>query len=147
MDTKVEHRDGVYVVSLAGQLDFESADALRAQCRRAFPAKKVIFNLQELNFVGSSGLTPFLELLGEMKKNLGKDVKLCAVNRDFLRLFEGGDLAQIEVYENEDKAHNAFIFSQFIASLGEKGNTADGAVRRVRSFGMDGEYHMEEDGE
>jgi anti-anti-sigma factor len=146
MEAKVESRDGIYVVSLAGQLDFESADALRNNCRQMFSDKKVIFNLEALNFVGSSGLTPFLDLLKDMKKNLGKNVKICAAQKDFVRLFEtGGDLSQIEIYESEEKAHNAFIFAQFMTEAEKRAKGPEGVIRRVKSFGLD--YPMEEDGE
>lgn len=145
MEAKVESRDGIYVVSLAGQLDFESADALRSRCRQIFTDKKVIFNLEALNFVGSSGLTPFLDLLKDMKKALGHNVKICAAQKDFVRLFETGDLSQIEVYESEEKAHNAFIFAQFMKEAERRKQSPDGIIRRVQSFGLD--YPMEEDGE
>lgn len=145
MEAKVDQRDGIFVVSLAGQLDFESADALRNRCKQIFTDKKVIFNLEALNFVGSSGLTPFLDLLRDMKKSLGKNVKICSPQKDFVRLFETGDLSQIEVYENEEKAHNAFVFAQFMSEAQRRAQSADGVIRKVKSFGID--YPLEEDGE
>ena len=143
MEAKVESRDGIYVITLAGQLDFESADALRQRCRQVFADKKVIFNLGSLNFVGSSGLTPFLDLLKDMKKTHGHNIKICSAQKDFVRLFEGGELSQLEIYETEEKAHNAFVFAQFMAEARRR--SADGVIKKVRSFGLD--YPLEEDGE
>jgi anti-anti-sigma factor len=117
MEAKVINQDGVFVITLSGQLDFESADSLRNTCRRLFKEKKVIFNLAHLNFVGSSGLTPFLELLGEMNKSHGKDIKLCSVSSEFVRLFEAGELYGLEVYENENGARQAF--TGFVVAIGD----------------------------
>ena len=104
---------------------------------------QVIFNLGSLNFVGSSGLTPFLDLLKDMKKTHGHNIKICSAQKDFVRLFEGGELSQLEIYETEEKAHNAFVFAQFMAEARRR--SADGVIKKVRSFGLD--YPLEEDGE
>lgn len=108
MDAKVENRDGVYVVSLIGQMDFESADSLKAQCLKNFTGREVIFNLGELSFVGSSGLSPFMELLAEMSTALGSKFKICNVGIEFMRLFEDGVSDGIEIYGSLNDAHRAF---------------------------------------
>lgn len=133
MEAKVVNHDGVYVVTLSGQLDFESADSLRNTCRKLFREKKVIFNLAKLNFVGSSGLTPFLELLSEMNRSHGRDIKLCSVGSEFIRLFEAGELYGLEIYEDEVKARHAFVTPPNVI------------LNRVQPFGLD--YPLEEDGE
>jgi anti-anti-sigma factor len=151
MEAKVINQDGVFVVTLSGQLDFESADNLRLTCRKLFREKKVIFNLARLNFVGSSGLTPFLELLSEMNKSHGKDIKLCSVSSEFVRLFEAGDLFGLEIYESETRARQAFTGvlhnQQFISSTpvtSEAVATAEAeAIDKVQPFGL--EYQMEEE--
>lgn len=111
MDAKVENRDGVYVVSLSGQMDFESADSLKTQCLKNFLHCEVIFNLRELNFVGSSGITPFLELLSELSRTSGSKFKICSVSSEFMRLFEGGTTDGIEIYRDVQDAHRSFYFS------------------------------------
>ena len=125
MEAKVENRDGVYVVSLSGQMDFESADSLKAQCLQALGQKNVIFNLGQLNFVGSSGITPFLELLQEMSRQLGGRFKICSVGIEFMRLFEsetsGGG---IEIYRDVTDAHRSYLSSE-VPSLA-----------RIKPFGL-----------
>lgn len=149
MEAKVVNQDGVYIVTLSGQLDFESADNLRATCRKLFREKKVIFNLEKLNFVGSSGLTPFLELLSEMNKTLGRDIKLCSVSSEFVRLFEAGELYGLEIYENEKNARMAFNLAH-ATSVGSVAAVAQNssevtqhAIQKVQSFGLD--YSIEEE--
>lgn len=138
MEARVASQDGVFVVTLSGQLDFESADSLRATCRRLFREKKVIFNLAKLNFVGSSGLTPFLELLGEMNKSHGRDIKLCSVSSEFVRLFEAGELYGLEIYDSENNAKLAFTGSGIhvgTASGGAGGTAGVGAASPARFIG------------
>ena len=108
MEAKVENREGVFVVSLSGQMNFESADNLKTNCLKSFTNESVIFNLQELSFVGSSGITPFLELLAELSKVAGSKFKICSVGVEFMRLFETGTVDGIEIYRDVQDAHRAF---------------------------------------
>jgi anti-anti-sigma factor len=124
MDAKVENRDGIFVVSLVGKMDFESADSLKARCLQNLNEKNVIFNLRELSFVGSSGITPFLELLHELSQNLGPRFKICSVGNEFLRLFESEATGGIEIYRDLTDAQRAF-------SSGEVQ-----ALMRLRPFGL-----------
>lgn len=124
MEAKIENRDGVYVVSLSGQMDFESADSLKMRCLQNFSNKELIFNLNDLNFVGSSGITPFLELLAELSKALGPKFKICSVGTEFLRLFESGTVDGIEIYRDVQDAHRAFYTPDIQA------------IARVKPFGL-----------
>ncbi len=124
MDAKVEDREGIFVVSLSGQMDFESADSLKAQCLRNLNQKSVIFNLRDLSFVGSSGITPFLELLQELSRSLGPKFKICSVGTEFMRLFESESSGGIEIYRDVNDAHRAFQSSEVQA------------LTRIRPFGL-----------
>lgn len=108
MEAKVENTNGVYVVSLIGQMNFESADNLKNNCLQQFVNREVIFNLKDLNFVGSSGITPFLELLAELSRLSGSKFKLCAVCNEFMRMFEVGCVDGIEIYRDVHDARRAF---------------------------------------
>jgi anti-anti-sigma factor len=108
MEAKVEDKDGIYIVNLIGKLDFESADSLKSRCLQTFVNQSVIFNLQKLNFVGSSGITPFLELLSALSKTSGAKFKICSVGVEFMRLFETGAVDGIEIYRDVNDAHKAF---------------------------------------
>ncbi len=125
MDAKVENRDGIFVVSLSGQMDFESADSLKVQCLEKFIEKKIIFNLRELSFVGSSGITPFLELLSELSKSNGARFKICAVGSEFMRLFESSPVDGIEIYRDITDAEHAFT-----------ANGENQALARIKPFGL-----------
>ncbi|OFZ18562.1 MAG: hypothetical protein A2Z20_10580 [Bdellovibrionales bacterium RBG_16_40_8] len=108
MEARVENFNGIFVVNLIGQMDFESADSLKQRCLKNFADQAIIFNLQKLNFVGSSGITPFLELLTELSKVAGSRFKICSVGNEFLRLFEVGAVDGIEIYRDVNEAQRAF---------------------------------------
>lgn len=110
MEAKVNHHNGVYTVVLKGKMDFESADALKIQCNRHFIQQNVIFDLNELDFVGSSGITPFLEMLATLLRHQGTSLKVCAAGVEFIRVFEAGGLNGLEVYEDEKQARMAFEY-------------------------------------
>jgi anti-anti-sigma factor len=127
MEAFVENRDGVYVVTLRGRMNFESADALKSQCLKNFVSKEVIFNLGELNFVGSSGITPFLELLTTLSEVNGNKFKICSVGPEFMRMFETGDSPEvggIEIYRDIMEAHRAFYSPEVQA------------IARLKPFGL-----------
>jgi anti-anti-sigma factor len=128
MEAKVEDRDGIFVVNLSGHLDFESADSLKSQCIKIFTNRDVIFNLQGLNFVGSSGITPFLELLTELSKSNGDKFKICAVSTEFMRLFEasGEGPGAIPIFRDVGQAEMA----------SRHGAAFTNAVLRVKPFGL-----------
>lgn len=131
MEAKVENQNGIFVVNLSGRLDFEKADQLKERCLKAFVSRDVIFNLRELNFVGSSGITPFLELLSELNKTNGRRFKICSVGVEFMRLFESatGPGEGIEIYRDVNDAHRAF-----------QGDALGGyeslAIARLKPFGL-----------
>ena len=130
MDAKVENRNGVFVVNLIGQMNFESADQLKTQCIKNFSTRDIIFNLKDLSFVGSSGITPFLELLDVMSKNLGPRFKICSVGTDFMRLFESSDSEGIEIYRDVTDAERAFQRR----AVGDETQTQ--ALTRLKPFGL-----------
>lgn len=119
MEAQVENRDGIYVINLRGKMNFESADSLKNTCLEKFVNQEVIFNLRDLSFVGSSGITPFLELLSELSRKSGSKFKICSVGNEFLRLFEVGSVDGIEIYRDVQDAFRAFSTSdvQAIAKL------------------------------
>lgn len=113
MDAKVNQINGVYTVQLTGHLDFETADALKVSCEKHFVHKKVVFDLKGLSFVGSSGITPFLQTLGFLLRRNGNQLKVCSVSAEFMKIFEAAQLVGLEVYEDEYQARLAFDHPPF----------------------------------
>lgn len=62
------------VVSLEGELDFDSSPNLRSEFTKLTEKSptKVLINLHKVNYIDSSGLATFIELFQKMKRNQGK---------------------------------------------------------------------------
>ena len=101
---------GVVVVELKGKLDFETSEPFRRTCMERLVQEKVVFDLRQLNFVGSLGLKDFVDTLDSMsQKTMGSGVRFCGVSSEFRRLFEASGLAGQEFFDNREKAIQSFI--------------------------------------
>ncbi len=67
-----------------GCLDFESTAPFRKTCLERLLAEPVVFDLKNLNFVGSLGLTDFVDTLDHMARQSRRGVKFCGLSSEFL---------------------------------------------------------------
>jgi anti-anti-sigma factor len=109
MEAKISRDGEIWVVHLKGFLDFESVAPFRQTCLQHLRDKKVIFNLGDLNFVGSSGITTFVETIKELKDGAEQIPKFCGLSAEFRRVFVANELEKVEVYEDVNGAAAAFI--------------------------------------
>ena len=100
-------KNDVFIVRLKGYADFESVTSLEQTCSQYLLGnKKVIFNLADLNFVGSSGLSTLINILQKLKSQ--SSLKICNAGREFQRIFASSHLGHLEIYENESSAAQSF---------------------------------------
>lgn len=109
MQAKFAVRGEVVVVELNGRLDFESSEPFRRTCLERLVSQKVVFDLRNLNFVGSLGLTDFMATLEDMARQSRPGVKFCGVSSEFRRLFEASGLPAHDFFESQEKAIQSFI--------------------------------------
>ncbi len=108
MEAKITKAADVTVVALSGYMNFETTLPFRKTCFDSLLNKSLIFDLRALSFVGSSGLTSFVEVIREFRKTSGAPVKFCGMSNEFRRLFWASEMADIEVYEDQTLAHASF---------------------------------------
>lgn len=108
MEARFGMQGSVMVVELKGRLDFETAAPFRRTCLEKLATEKVVFDLRDLNFVGSLGLKDFVDTLDFMKKKSTTGVKFCGVSSEFRRLFEASGLLGHEIYDSREKAIQSF---------------------------------------
>jgi len=108
MQAKIRKDGDVTVVELKGRLDFETAEPFRETCQDILANSKVVFNLSELNFVGSSGIGAFVNTLREFTKSNPVPPKFCNVKSEFKKVFRATDEQAFQVFENEEAALTAF---------------------------------------
>lgn len=111
MEAKFAMKGHIMVVELIGRLDFESTEPFRRTCLEKLMAERVIFDLRNLNFVGSLGLTEFVSTLDNLKKVSRPGVRFCGVSSEFRRLFEANGFSPQEMFDNQEKAIQSFAFS------------------------------------
>lgn len=108
MEARYEVNAGVVVVELKGRLDFETTEPFKKTCLERLLSEKVVFDLKNLNFVGSLGLKDFVDTLDHMRRQSRPGVKFCGVSSEFKRLFEASGLAAVEIFDCQEKAVQSF---------------------------------------
>lgn len=115
MKTLVSKKGDTLIVRMNGKLNYETCHPLRENLGRivknytdAVPLK-IIFNLEDLDFVGSSGISSFLNTLREF--NLTHDIKprYCHVKNEFRKILDSMAFDEkFDLYDSEDRAQKSF---------------------------------------
>jgi anti-anti-sigma factor len=96
--------DGVVIVELKGRLSPESTASLKKACVQGLLLEKIIFDLKDLNFVGSLGLKEFVDTMDQISQTSAPGVRLCGVSSEFRRLFEATGMASLGICNSRDEA-------------------------------------------
>lgn len=116
MKTNVKRNGDTVIVSMDGKLEFENQDPLKENLKTLINrvktdsvAAKIIFNLEKLEFVGSSGISSFVQTLNEINKESTIRPRYCGVKSEFKRIMKAFDESDcFEFHENEDRAKRSF---------------------------------------
>ncbi len=109
MQAKIRKDGDITVVELKGRLDFETAEPFRETCNDVLTNSKVVFNLSELSFVGSSGIGAFVNTLREFSRSNPVPPRFCAVRSEFQKVFKATDELAFRLFEDEKAALGSFI--------------------------------------
>jgi len=116
MKTEIKRTGDTIVVNMDGRLDFDTYLPLRENLSKLARTentdstpKKIIFNLENLEFVGSSGITSFVQTLKEFNTSAATRPRYCNVKSEFCRIIKAFDETDVfQIYENEDRARKSF---------------------------------------
>jgi anti-anti-sigma factor len=116
MKTQIKKNGDTIVVSMEGRLDFETHLPLREdlnkimrQAQTDTTPKKIIFDLENLEFVGSSGISSFVQTLREFNASVDTKPRYCNVKSEFRRVIKAFDESDLfEFYDNEERARKSF---------------------------------------
>lgn len=117
MKTKIRKvSEDMLIVDIEGRLSFEESEPLRGKLTSLIrknqtdeTPKKVIFNLEKLEFVGSSGISSFVQTLKDFNTTASEKPRYCHVKSEFkkiIRAFDDGEA--FEFFETEDRAKKSF---------------------------------------
>ncbi|MYE07609.1 MAG: STAS domain-containing protein [Oligoflexia bacterium] len=96
----------VVVINLKGEVDFASAEPFYQICMDELSKKNIVFNLKNLNFVGSDGLSSFMNTIKNLKEK--STLQFCCVGSEFRRVFAQSEIKDIAIYEDEQTAVATF---------------------------------------
>ncbi len=86
-----QRNEGLFCIfELEGHLDFETTQRLGEKCKefaKTSPETKVVFNMEKLKFVGSSGINQFVDVLTSFNR-LPQKPRYCQVSTDFQKIFK-----------------------------------------------------------
>lgn len=112
MDLKVsmEMERNTLIVRLAGELDHHTSDQVREKIEAELDKgiiNNLVFNLEELSFMDSSGLGMMLGRYKKVRQLDGK-MSLCCLKPNVYKIFElSGMFKILTVYETENEAIKA----------------------------------------
>ncbi|MBK9322566.1 MAG: STAS domain-containing protein [Bdellovibrionaceae bacterium] len=108
MEAKFYQTGEVTIVAIKGRLEIEKTQAFRHACQVSLKGKKVIFCMKELNFVGSTGIHSFFQIIREFSTNNVHRAKVAELKPDFQRLWRSSDSGTVEIHESVSAALQSF---------------------------------------
>lgn len=111
MQARVKKKGEITILELFGNVDFESAKPFHDQCTTFIKDanhQRVVFNMKGLRFVGSSGISCFIQTLREFN-HLSIKPRFCGVGSEFKKMFRIYSPEETyEIFASEDEAAGSF---------------------------------------
>ena len=109
---EIQSRDvkDVKIVDLVGDLDTNTASQCETYLKKVIDdgAKKVLLNLEKLDFMSSAGLRVSL-VTGKLLKSVGGSLRVCNLNETIQEIFEmSGFITILNVTKTEQEALDSF---------------------------------------
>ena len=100
------------VVSISGMLDFETTDSFREnlfEIEKQVGQNQVVFDLGLLEFVGSSGISAFIQTLREFNSRLPSRPRYVNVRSEFKRIITAFDENKsFDFWDSRERALKSF---------------------------------------
>src|SRR4051812_23182949 len=108
MIMRAKQEGDLIVFELEGHLDFETTQQFEETCNALIAKNKssrVIFNMEKLKFVGSSGINQFIKVLKDFN-GLDRKPRLCRLSSEFQKIFRAYQTSRnpFEIHEDEAQA-------------------------------------------
>ncbi|MBI3557064.1 MAG: STAS domain-containing protein [Deltaproteobacteria bacterium] len=102
----------VVIVTLEGHLDFETTDTFREslmRIERTSAKSRIIFDLGALQFVGSSGISAFVQALRDFNSRAATKPRYTNVKSEFKKIISAfDDKGSFEFWDNTERALKSF---------------------------------------
>ena len=109
MKAKIKQNADVLVLSLEGKIDYETQDDACAVINKAIrknktdeAPKKILVSMKDLQFVGSAGITQFVEQLKKIHDDTDVTPKYIGVKSEFQKIMKAFDADnEFEFFDDE----------------------------------------------
>ena len=116
MKTRIKKEGDTIIVNVDGKLNYEGQLPLKEDLTKIISnnmtdttPKKIIFNLEKLEFVGSSGISSFVQTLKEFNQRSPSKPAYCNVRSEFQKIIRAFDEENaFDFFESEEKARSSF---------------------------------------
>jgi len=107
----ISNQGNVTVISLQGKLDFESQDILRENIMGLMKeGRQVVVDLEDLSFIGSSGVTQFFYALAEFHNADRTPLRFCNVKSELRKIINAYDLKKtFAIHSSREDALSGFF--------------------------------------
>jgi len=115
MRVELREKNGVTLIDLSGALDYESLDRFKKGIdaflgnEKIRVNKRVVVNMSNLDFFGSTGLTEFVKAMKELGSKYS-NLKYCGVGSSFKKIMKYNIHKEDSfIFETEEDAVRSFI--------------------------------------
>lgn len=108
MRTQIIQNGEITIVTVSGRLDIDKAPLFKQACLNQLKGRKVIFSLQDLSFVGSTGISQFFQTLQEVNQLNEKSCRIVGLGADFRRITDYTRMHELEIHESLESASLSF---------------------------------------
>ncbi len=105
MDVKTFEKEGVFIFQVNGEINISTSPELKKQFEKQ-ALKKVVVDLEKVNYIDSSGLATLVEILKKTKSQSGS-LGLSGMSDKVKSLFEITKLDKLfQIFKTQDEAVN-----------------------------------------
>jgi anti-anti-sigma factor len=109
MKARIKNTNESIIISIDGKVDYETQDEVCrlinstiSKNKENQAARNVILNFKNLEFVGSSGITQFVQTLKSIHQNTDVVPKYCGVRSEFKKIMKAFEAANdFDFYDDE----------------------------------------------
>ncbi len=108
----ITNQGNIAVIALEGKLDYENQDVLKDNIEILMQAgKQVVIDMDGLSFVGSSGITQFIQAVYTLKGQRALlTPQFCNVKNEFKKIFRAYDSEkELTIHETREAAVTSFF--------------------------------------
>lgn len=117
MKTSIKREEDTIVMTIDGTVDYETHEQFKENLHRLVRStektdsapKRIIVDLENLRFVGSSGISAFVQALKDFNSRSNIRPKYCNVASEFKKVIQAFDEeAQFEFFDSSNQAHDSY---------------------------------------